>query len=89
MIVYRQTFEVEGKFHFPVDMLRYDCCFPASSEESGRLESALELSGGNRGDGWRVGLMRYTFDKGNLPTFDRWASFLASVDRASIRTEKV
>ena len=85
MTVYRQTFEVEGKFHFPVDMLRYDSCFPASGEESGRLERALEVSK----DGWRVRLARYTFTKTSPPTFDRWASFLASVDRSSVRTEKL
>ena len=27
-------FEVTGKGHFPIDMLRYDRCFPADAESS-------------------------------------------------------
>jgi hypothetical protein len=87
MIVYRQTFEVEGRCIFPVDMLRYDGCFPASEIEAGKIERALD--GSNIGL-WRVTLKRYIFDtKSQLPTFDRWKSFQATVDASSVRTERM
>lgn len=30
--MYVTHFEARGSGHFPTDMLRYDCCFPADSE---------------------------------------------------------
>ncbi len=84
-MIYRQTFEVEGKYQFPTDMLRYDQCFPARGEDSGAIALALTP----QIDSWRIRLARYTFTKTDLPTYDRWASFLAIVDRASVLTEKM
>ena len=34
----RYTLTVEGLAPFPVDMLRYDACYPATEADSGRIE---------------------------------------------------
>lgn len=34
-------FKVEGTWPFPVDMLRYDCCFPASQADVVRIEEMM------------------------------------------------
>lgn len=66
-------FKVSGKGRFPVDMLRYDNCWPIESEDAtkildqktdrtlgiGRPQRSIEL---------------YTHRKGG-PTIDRWKSF--------------
>ena len=36
--LYVTTFSVQGRGAFPVDMLRYDECYPASEREAGKLE---------------------------------------------------
>lgn len=48
--MYRTRFQVRGRGRFPLDMLRYDNCFPASSddvakmdEEYSREERTIEL----------------------------------------------
>lgn len=35
------TFEVEGGTQFPLDMLRYDCCWPASSDDVANIHGSL------------------------------------------------
>lgn len=35
--MYVTEFKVTGKGEFPVDMLRYDCCFPSDEESSLRI----------------------------------------------------
>ncbi len=32
------TYTVEGSGHFPIDMLRYDSCFPASEPDAHMIE---------------------------------------------------
>jgi hypothetical protein len=83
---YIQTFEVRGKLSFPLDMLRYDACFPLDQESVANLNRALEH--GSREE-WVVKMCRYAEDKGSLPTFDRWRSFGVSVDPASVMTRKL
>jgi len=61
-------FTVEGKNEFPLDMLRYDICWPASESNSRLIEASF--SDHARGDVRRIEL------KGlKLPTVARWASF--------------
>lgn len=54
-------FEVRGSSYFPMDMLRYDKCWPAKETESPLL----------RGTDQRAVLMA----SHKIPTPDRWASF--------------
>ena len=57
------TFTVIGSGPFPFDMLRYDCCWPYSSEDASRLplegRRKVTLASGRRGS----------------PTHARWESF--------------
>lgn len=66
-------FTVAGAGDFPMDMLRYDHCWPASSEDAAKLAvGAYSEPLGQRsivlackpGDNWR-----------NVPTHRRWSSF--------------
>lgn len=36
------TFTVSGHYPFPMDMLRHDCAYPASSEDAGRIAASLD-----------------------------------------------
>lgn len=66
---YFQTFYVEGTSPFPLDMLRYDNCFPADQE-------SVEQMTPNGLAGIRlVRLKRYISTKDQMPTSARWASF--------------
>lgn len=66
LYVYRIT--VEGKGHFPIDMLRHDRCVPYNDLSVSRIERVLY-------DTTReVRLLMYSSNQLG-PTFDRWASF--------------
>ena len=68
-------FSVEGRGEFPLDMLRYDCCWPATGDDVANL------------DNWRDASRRVTFNsqKANgKPTDGRWASFGWSVVKESV-----
>jgi hypothetical protein len=73
---YSQRFFVMGKGSFPVDMLRYDQCFPASQDAAVSLDSEIP---GNRS----IELRRYVSDKTTVPTTGRWASFGWTVSNVS------
>ncbi len=62
-----RRFTVSGRGEFPLDMLRYDCCWPRTSEDS-----ALMGASGER----HVVLNRYTEGRhGPVATEGRWRSF--------------
>lgn len=68
MKLYRVTFDVTGHGAFPWDMLRYDGCFPHTTEDATKL--------GRDDDQERtIRLAVYTWDKVHRPTPGRWASF--------------
>lgn len=67
MATYLIRFTVEGKGYFPVDMLRYDSCFPSNQSSVTRL--------GNSPESREVYLARVTNRKQWTPTYDRWRSF--------------
>ena len=59
-------FKVDGIGDFPFDMLRYDACYPATSEDASRLSE--------RPSGlYRIGLIAHT--SLGAPTVGRWNSF--------------
>ncbi len=64
------TFQVEGLGEFPFDMLRYDCCWPLTSNDShgllGNERRVVTLTTIQENRHWE-------------PTVARWASFLWAV----------
>jgi hypothetical protein len=70
MFVHKIT--VTGDFHFPIDMLRYDQCFPDSESDSGRIHRTLQLGGSNEKE--VITLVHYG-QKSWFPTRARWESF--------------
>jgi hypothetical protein len=73
--MWRIQYEVQGRMDFPLDMLRYDCSFPYSSEDVANIEDSSVNVDGVR----RVRLVRYADSKHWTPTIGRWQSFLWSV----------
>lgn len=77
---YRQTFIVEGHGPFPVDMIRYDCCYLNDTD------SVIKFSDRNKR---QIKLTRFLECKDTMPTFDRWNSFGWRVLKESVKTEKI
>jgi len=65
----KQTFIVEGGGYFPLDMLRYDMCYPYSQEDAAAIDSS-EFKPIRQ-----VKLARIVRNKNIRPTEDRWSSF--------------
>lgn len=76
MKIHRFEFTATGRGAFPVDMLRYDQCFP--SRESDSRVMADEDECGNR----EVRLAVHTTRRSWQPTRQRWLSFLWSASDA-------
>lgn len=38
---YRTIFQVSGQQRFPIDMLRYECCYPARGEDASAIEATF------------------------------------------------
>jgi hypothetical protein len=70
MATYSIKFTVKGKGHFPMDMLRYDGCFPRDSRDVERL-TYFEQDDPAR----TITLITRTTLKVWTPTAARWASF--------------
>lgn len=62
-----QVFSVEGTGHFPIDMLRYDQCWPMESDDAVMIKRTFRP--GHRGP---VALALVGLDK---PEEGRWQSF--------------
>ncbi len=62
------TFQVTGTGRFPVDMLRYDLCWPANSDQSLDIEDAVDTAVRPKG-------RTITLKGLKVPTVPRWASF--------------
>lgn len=82
---YRQQFTVKGHGEFPLDMLRYDQCWPHSGGSVGSIErSARDLGGELERE---VILVRRVDDKRRLPEEGRWKSFGWQVVTGSVLTD--
>lgn len=69
-------FEVEGTGAFPIDMLRYDACFPATQESAVDMVLTRHEDPDQYRAKRRVRLRSYAVVKANAyPTEDRWKSF--------------
>ena len=81
-------FEVQGKGAIPFDMLRYDSCYPATSQDAAVIEVAASpyASQEERREVATVGLVHCCNRKGWQPTVARWASFLWAVVPDSVRS---
>lgn len=68
---YYQTFDVETAFLFPIDMFRYDYCFPHSEIDAHKIINNLN----NPPQKMTVTVGRFVSSKAALPTIGRWNSF--------------
>lgn len=69
--VYPVRFSVRTPGHgFPIDMLRYDCCRPATERDANPIVNALV-----NGASVTVELVAYALNPRWLPTTARWESF--------------
>ncbi len=70
-MLYLHEATVEVGCHFPLDMLRYDSCFPATEQDSVKIaESIRGFSGGP----WTVHVQALSQNKSHW-TPARWQSF--------------
>ncbi len=83
--IYKTTFDVSGGGAFPLDMLRYDCCFPSHSNDTTAIEDSLAV-----GDGTlrKIRLIKYHGGKSHNLTPGRWESFGWKIDQTP-STEKL
>lgn len=72
-------YTVEGRCAFPIDMLRYDCCWPATEQDSHKIENINDPMVDSREDkpySVTVETARNTRDHGRfIVTEGRWDSF--------------
>lgn len=73
MTVKAKTFVVEGTYPFPADMLRYDQCWPATSDDAVQLAEAMTHR--RVSDPNRKRTVKLFTNAANRPTTGRWESF--------------
>ena len=80
-----QTFMVEGRFPFPLDMLRYDHCYPVTeAEDSYNIGISIRRENDRP---LQIKLRRHVENASVMPTTGRWASFNWTVLEHTIKTE--
>jgi len=60
---------------FPIDMLRYDSCYPDSQDDVNRIVATLDYRRRTVKDEAHVISVIHVGDKGWTPTDERWKSF--------------
>ena len=71
-----KKFRVKGQnTPFPLDMLRFDECWPATVEDSQRMSNSFGFRHGRRVR-WELTLIS---NRQTVPTVDRWLSFAIEV----------
>jgi hypothetical protein len=78
---YYQTFVVRTSFTFPIDMLRYDGCFPDSEQDSGKIARNLTENKCRL----EVKIGRYVDHKNSTPCVGRWQSFGCQISDIKFR----
>lgn len=76
--MYYSIAEVKGSGNFPVDMLRYDGCYPHRSEDAIEIGISIGVREAKRpGEGYSVQVSRQRKTKAEAEnwTVGRWASF--------------
>jgi hypothetical protein len=66
---FEHMFKVRGQAAFPIDMLRYDRCWPGTREDSGKVARSLRQEHHDTTD---INLMSVTMDPNWRPAVDRW-----------------
>lgn len=70
------TFVVEGVFPFPIDMLRYDQCFPVTGNDAAEIEASINRERDAEGKRRKFSVKLTTVSHAGLyPTTARWESF--------------
>jgi len=92
MSIYRHEFQVRGSLAFPLDMLRYDQCYPAIEEETHEIAHSIDMA--HQGiKQFTIKLVHYDARAKWEPTAARWQSFGWQVvdyvpGARGVRTEK-
>ena len=73
--VYLFKIKVQGAGHFPLDMLRYDGCYPDTSTDADLIDNS-------RHQGKRIVTLRMVDFNPTGPTVARWESFTWKVIEA-------
>lgn len=76
-------FEVQGRYPFPVDMLRYDRCCPLGSDDAQAIYSSIADQGTK--ETFTIRLRAYAASGFTEPSAERWTSFGWSVVPGSLR----
>ena len=81
-----KKFTVKGiNTPFPIDLLRFDECYPATVEDSSKLANTFGYRHGRRVR-WTLTLVS---NRNDAPTIDRWESFAVEVvDVTDVETFK-
>ena len=80
MKLYEHTFTVRGKGDFPIDMLRYDSCYPATGVDAAAIEATKDRFADAESRRKVREIKLYSISRTMVgPTNDRWASFMWSV----------
>ena len=82
---YYHRFKVSGTRHFPMDMLRYDGCWPSMSEDASKLSFFFEKDVND--DSFRSITLTSIGNKDWKPTTARWISFGWKVLETGIYSE--
>lgn len=87
-----QTFTVSFRGAFPLDMLRYDSCYPLGSDDVDKIHESWEGRGFVKNEAGKatqfqgtVRLQRRIENKREVPTIGRWESFGCSVSQIEVR----
>lgn len=85
--------KIMGSGEFPLDMLRYDSCSPATEEDSGIIRSTFDWHRSNLTDGnWVVLVKKVLREKrrknDNVFTAGRWNSFGCSIQEVENQFER-
>lgn len=75
MSIWVHTFKVNGKGLFPMDMLRYDRCYPAGPESVAAIVQRTSADGLSQPERRDAVLCHVTSDRHWKPEDGRWTSF--------------
>ena len=91
MSTFATTFAVTGTLRFPIDMLRYEGCYPVSEhEDSATIVHSLMREGEPVPKPYRVAVRKvHNLGKHWRPTAGRWESFGWRVEERSVETTRL
>lgn len=77
-IAYQHFAVITTSSGFPVDMLRYDCCFPVAEADSRRIAESINPRVEDR----QVSILVSRFTESSEPrwTYDRWRAFQCEIE---------